>query len=85
MAVRPKVTPRQSSLRDNYKQVTTDLPPQPPQIGEVEHFITDQSFRPRSHPTPLEGLGETNYASDQRDMESIVEQFPSNDIWPSPD
>ena len=70
-------------MRDNYEQVTTDLSLSPPQIDEAEHFITDQTFRLRAPPTPLEGLGQINYVLDQRDMDRIIEQFPSNDILPS--
>ena len=59
--VRPKVPPRQSSLKNTYEQVTADLPPSPPS-DKVEHFIRDQTFRLRSPPTPLQGL--MNCASD---------------------
>ena len=53
--VRPKVLPIHSSFKNPYKQVTTDLPPPLP-IDEVEHFISEQTFRLRSTPTGFEEL-----------------------------
>ena len=74
--VRPKVPPRQRSLKNTYEQVTTDWPPPPP-IDKVEYLSQIKLFRLRSPPIPLEEL--MNYTPDQRDMERLIKQFPSNE------
>ena len=78
--VRPKDPPTQSSLTHTYEQVTVDLAPPLP-IDEVEHFIPQQTFRLRSPPTPLEEL--MNYTPNQRDMDRLIQQNPSNETQPN--
>ena len=52
-AVRLKVPPSCSNLKDNYEQVNIDLPPTSP-LDRADYFITDQTFRRMSPSTPFE-------------------------------
>ena len=78
----PKVSPRHSSLKDYYKQVTTDLS-LPLPIDGAEYVTTHQAFGQISPPTPFEGLEQINWVCDQRNLDRIGENFPNNDIRPS--
>ena len=49
----------------------------PPPIDKVEHFIPEQTFRLRLLPISIEGLMKN--VPDQRDMDGLIEQFPSNE------
>ena len=71
--VRSNVPPRQSSLKTlmDKSLLTCYLSLL---IDKVAHFITDQMFTLRAHPTSLEGL--MNYALHQRDMDRLIEQIP---------
>ena len=49
--VRPKVPPRQSSLKNTHEQVASDFPPPLP-TDKVKHFIQEQNFSLRAPQHP---------------------------------